>query len=166
MCVAASRYDFLASMIFTPTPVSTSQWKHSPGNTTSEASGGLGLGCGAQAFLESTFIDQNNPKRQTAGPQFGSPKLDLRSAGCRSRWPRSGPGLRLLRRLRVTGRPPAFRIAAVPVPVAVHHVRPRRRSAWPRICGMAPDLWPPSQVNAGHGPSGSEPDSDSGSLDP
>jgi hypothetical protein len=28
-------------------------------------------------FLESTFIDQNNPKRQTADPQWGSPKLDL-----------------------------------------------------------------------------------------
>jgi hypothetical protein len=28
-------------------------------------------------FLESTFIDQNNPKRQTAGPLWGSPKLDL-----------------------------------------------------------------------------------------
>ena len=28
-------------------------------------------------FLESTFIDQNNPKRQTAGPRRGSPKLDL-----------------------------------------------------------------------------------------
>jgi len=27
--------------------------------------------------LESTFIDQNNPKRQTAGPLWGSPKLDL-----------------------------------------------------------------------------------------
>ena len=25
-------------------------------------------------FLESTFIDQNNPKRQTAGPRRGSPK--------------------------------------------------------------------------------------------
>ncbi len=31
-------------------------------------------------FLESTFIDQNNPKRQTAGPQWGSPKLDLRGS--------------------------------------------------------------------------------------
>ena len=28
-------------------------------------------------LLESTFIDQNNPKRQTAGPRRGSPKLDL-----------------------------------------------------------------------------------------
>ncbi len=28
-------------------------------------------------FLESTFIDQNNPKRQTAGPLWGSPKLGL-----------------------------------------------------------------------------------------
>ena len=27
--------------------------------------------------MESTFIDQNNPKRQTAGPLRGSPKLDL-----------------------------------------------------------------------------------------
>jgi hypothetical protein len=27
--------------------------------------------------LESTFIDQNNPKRQTASPHWGSPKLDL-----------------------------------------------------------------------------------------
>jgi hypothetical protein len=27
--------------------------------------------------LESTFIDQNNPKRQTADPHWGSPKLDL-----------------------------------------------------------------------------------------
>jgi hypothetical protein len=31
-------------------------------------------------FLESTFIDQNNPKRQTAGPRRGSPKLDLSRA--------------------------------------------------------------------------------------
>ena len=31
----------------------------------------------AGIFLESTFIDQNNPKRQTAGPRRGSPKLDL-----------------------------------------------------------------------------------------
>ena len=31
----------------------------------------------AAFFLESTFIDQNNPKRQTAGPRRGSPKLDL-----------------------------------------------------------------------------------------
>jgi len=30
-------------------------------------------------FLESTFIDQINPKRQTAGPQWGSPELDLAS---------------------------------------------------------------------------------------
>ena len=29
------------------------------------------------SFWESTFIDQNNPKRQTAGPHWGSPKLDL-----------------------------------------------------------------------------------------
>ncbi len=35
----------------------------------------VGGGC-----LESTFIDQNNPKRQTADPHWGSPKLDL-SAG-------------------------------------------------------------------------------------
>ncbi len=28
-------------------------------------------------FLESTFTDQNNPKRQTADPLWGSPKLDL-----------------------------------------------------------------------------------------
>jgi hypothetical protein len=27
--------------------------------------------------LESTFKDQINPKRQTAGPQWGSPELDL-----------------------------------------------------------------------------------------
>ena len=27
--------------------------------------------------LESTFIDQNNPKRQTAGPQGGSSELGL-----------------------------------------------------------------------------------------
>jgi hypothetical protein len=31
----------------------------------------------SESFLESTFIDQNNPKRQTAGPHWGSPKLDL-----------------------------------------------------------------------------------------
>ncbi len=30
----------------------------------------------ANFFLESTFIGQNNPKRQTAGPLWGSPKLD------------------------------------------------------------------------------------------
>ncbi len=28
-------------------------------------------------FSESTFIDQTNPKRQTAGPRWGSPKLGL-----------------------------------------------------------------------------------------
>jgi hypothetical protein len=28
-------------------------------------------------FLESTFTDQKNPKRQTADPLWGSPKLDL-----------------------------------------------------------------------------------------
>jgi len=33
-------------------------------------------------FLESTFIDQINPKRQTAGPpEGGSPELDLASFG-------------------------------------------------------------------------------------
>ena len=32
----------------------------------------------SESFLESTFIDQNNPKRQTAGPRRGSPKLDLK----------------------------------------------------------------------------------------
>ncbi len=43
-------------------------------------------------FLESTFIDQNNPKRQTAGPLWGSPKLDLVTAArfmacqCSSCW--------------------------------------------------------------------------------
>ena len=35
------------------------------------------LSIGIPAFLESTFIDQNNPKRQTADPLWGSPKLDL-----------------------------------------------------------------------------------------
>jgi hypothetical protein len=30
-------------------------------------------------FLESTFIDQNNPKRQTADPLWGSAKLGYRS---------------------------------------------------------------------------------------
>ncbi len=28
-------------------------------------------------FLEGTLTHQNNPKRQTAGPPWGSPKLDL-----------------------------------------------------------------------------------------
>ncbi len=28
-------------------------------------------------FLESTFTDQNNPKRQTADPLWDAPKLDL-----------------------------------------------------------------------------------------
>ena len=45
----------------------------------------LGLGPGltrtqsdseSRSFLESTFTDQNNPKRQTADPQWSSPKLD------------------------------------------------------------------------------------------
>ncbi len=38
---------------------------------------------GLAFFLESTFIDQNNPKRQTADPLWGSPtrKLDLLRAG-------------------------------------------------------------------------------------
>ncbi len=31
----------------------------------------------ASFFLESTFTDQSNPKRQTADPLWGSPKLDL-----------------------------------------------------------------------------------------
>ncbi len=31
----------------------------------------------AYIFLESTFTDQNNPKRQTADPLWGSTKLDL-----------------------------------------------------------------------------------------
>ena len=36
----------------------------------------------APFFLESTFIDQINPKRQTAGPpEGGSPELDLASFG-------------------------------------------------------------------------------------
>ncbi len=35
-------------------------------------------------FLDSTFIDQNKPSTQTAGPLWGSPKLDLRQL------PRSG----------------------------------------------------------------------------
>ena len=35
------------------------------------------MGASIAFFLESTFIDQNNPKRQTAGPRRGSPKLDL-----------------------------------------------------------------------------------------
>ncbi len=35
------------------------------------------FGEGEGFFRESTFIDQNNPKRQTAGPHWGSPKLDL-----------------------------------------------------------------------------------------
>ena len=38
------------------------------------------LGLESRAFfLESTFKDQINPKRQTAGPQWGSPELDLAS---------------------------------------------------------------------------------------
>jgi hypothetical protein len=37
----------------------------------------LPLAVSVLVFLESTFIDQNNPKRQTAGPLWGSPKLDL-----------------------------------------------------------------------------------------
>ena len=31
----------------------------------------------SESFWESTLIDQKNPKRQTAGPRRGSPKLDL-----------------------------------------------------------------------------------------
>ena len=41
--------------------------------------------CGVHFFLESTFIDQNNPKRQTADPHWGSPKLDL-SLRCPTYW--------------------------------------------------------------------------------
>ena len=33
--------------------------------------------------LESTFKDQINPKRQTAGPQRGSPELDLEKLAVR-----------------------------------------------------------------------------------
>ena len=31
----------------------------------------------SESFLESTFIDQNNPTRQTAGPHWGSSELGL-----------------------------------------------------------------------------------------
>ena len=31
----------------------------------------------SQSFLETTFIDQNNPTRQTAGPHWGSSELGL-----------------------------------------------------------------------------------------
>jgi len=31
----------------------------------------------SESFLESTFIDQNNPTRQTAGPHWGSLELGL-----------------------------------------------------------------------------------------
>jgi hypothetical protein len=31
----------------------------------------------SESFLESTFIDQNNPTRQTAGPYWGSSELGL-----------------------------------------------------------------------------------------
>jgi hypothetical protein len=62
-----------------------------------------GAGQPAPFFLESTFIDQNNPKRQTADPPLrGSPKLDL-----------SQPALLLLFllftkvRFRVTSQAPA-----------------------------------------------------------
>ena len=48
----------------------------------------------SESFLESTFIDQNNPTRQTAGPHWGSSELGLLglayhdARGPRHRWGR------------------------------------------------------------------------------
>ena len=43
-------------------------------------------------FLESTFIDQNNPKRQTADPLWGSPKWDLLAQTAPPAWTQQWTG--------------------------------------------------------------------------
>ena len=47
----------------------------------------------SESFLESTFIDPNNPTRQTAGPHWGSSELGLLGLAYDARGPRHRWGI-------------------------------------------------------------------------